>query len=87
MSTLDQAAQAITPLDLAWEEINALGGRPSTWYEDGYCDAVGEVLAIIEKLGGRDPVALRHSLRQDNRSEADFDGDLAVIRQCIERVK
>ncbi len=32
-------------------EINALGGVPSDQYGKGYNDAIGEVLAILERRG------------------------------------
>lgn len=45
-------------LDAAWERINALGGYsdPADLEGRGYGRALDEVLAIIEALGGRDPV-------------------------------
>ena len=46
------------PLDQAWHEINALGGivRYLGGYDQGFCDAIGKALEIIEKLGGDDPL-------------------------------
>lgn len=54
----------ITPLDLAWEKINALGGT-TTEYDDfgkGINHAVDQALFIIEELGGSDPCVKRAAL-------------------------
>lgn len=53
----------ITPLDLAWEAINALGGVPTSSVpaDIAYDAAIGAALAEIEKLGGSDPAARRHA--------------------------
>lgn len=51
----------ITALDLAWEKINALGGKASE-YDDfgrGINHAVDQALSIIEDLGGSDPLPKR----------------------------
>ena len=57
----------MNPLDDAWKQINSLGGsgldrnvfdpdgRERAKVE-GYNDAIGEALNIIEKLGGMDPL-------------------------------
>jgi hypothetical protein len=49
----------VTPLDLAWEKINAIGGKPSNDFESGVVHAVDQALAIIEELGGSDPAPKR----------------------------
>lgn len=54
----------ITPLDLAWEEINALGGLPSTEAESYYNRAINDALALIEALGGSDPAPKRARLER-----------------------
>ena len=53
----------ITPLDLAWEAINALGGVPTSSVpaDIAYDAAIEAALAEIEKLGGSDPAARRHA--------------------------
>lgn len=48
-------------LDAAWEEINALGGRPANEYERGVCDTVSKALEVIERLGGQDPLTQRRN--------------------------
>lgn len=50
-----------SPLDQAWERINALGGsiRVPNDYEQGYVHAVEQALLIIEELGGSDPLPKR----------------------------
>jgi hypothetical protein len=51
----------VTPLDQAWERINALGGTTKE-YDDfgrGINHAVDQALAIIEELGGSDPAPKR----------------------------
>jgi len=55
------AQSTVTPLDLAWEEINALGG---TWVKGDEVGrevnaTVGDALKIIERLGGGDPAPKR----------------------------
>ena len=44
-------------LDVAWEEINALGGYydEDDEYGRGFNEAIGHALDIIERLGGVDP--------------------------------
>lgn len=54
-------------LDNLWEEINAMGGVPSSEYERGVNDTVGRVLALLEKMGAQDPVT---QPRQINRVAA-----------------
>jgi len=49
----------VTPLDLAWEQINALGGVPSNAIEEAQCETINQCLAIIEALGGQDPLPIR----------------------------
>lgn len=53
--------ETITPLDLAWEEINALGGPATDDYGRGANEAISAALDIIEKLGGSDPLIKRHT--------------------------
>lgn len=52
---------AITPLDLAWERINALGGYVAPHDRVGKAanDAIDRALKIIEELGGSDPLVKR----------------------------
>jgi hypothetical protein len=42
-----------TPLDLAWAEVNGLGGYPVSGDKrsEGYCEALDDVLAILTKHG------------------------------------
>lgn len=49
-----------TPLDEAWAEINALGGyvAPDDERAQGYSDALNDALAILERLGARDPLRI-----------------------------
>ncbi|WP_022723390.1 hypothetical protein [Rhodopseudomonas sp. B29] len=59
---------AITALDLAWEEINALGGSdPSVMSPDelAYNRAISDALEIIERLGGEDPAPKRAAAGRD----------------------
>lgn len=51
----------IPMIDLAWEAINALGGRQDqdNSYDQGCVDTVAKCLEIIEGLGGKDPQSLR----------------------------
>ena len=46
-------------LDRAWYEINALAGwhHPNDRFATGYSEAIGHALAVIERLGGRDPLS------------------------------
>lgn len=61
-SNTDNGGPAI--LDAAWERINALGGYsdPADFEGRGYGRALDEVLAIIEALGGRDPLSRRQEI-------------------------
>ena len=51
----------------AWELVNSLGGwhAPTDQRAVGYHAALGDVLQIIETLGGRDPLAAGYSTRMD----------------------
>lgn len=49
----------ITPLDEAWERINALGGYCEDEFDRGINFAICEALKIIEALGGTDPAGRR----------------------------
>jgi hypothetical protein len=53
----------ISPLDLVWEEIFALGGVPTSSVpaDVAYDAAIEAALAIVEKFGGSDPAARRHA--------------------------
>jgi hypothetical protein len=60
--TRSEATQTSTtpnPLDKAWEQINALGGSDlqNNSYDQGFVDAIGKALEVIESLGGKDPLA------------------------------
>jgi hypothetical protein len=59
----------ITPLDLAWEQINALGGVPTNEIEEAQCHTINQCLDIIEKLGGSDPIGRRGAVSQDKRDD------------------
>jgi hypothetical protein len=54
----EQVAQR-SVLNEAYEQINALGGTcgPDQRYWEGYDEALGDALRIIERLGGRDPLS------------------------------
>jgi hypothetical protein len=56
--TAQSAESAMSELDKAWQEINALGGHvaPDDDHGLGYIKAIGDALDIIEKLGGKDPL-------------------------------
>lgn len=56
----------ITPLDEAWERINALGGISEDDFDLGINFAICEALKIIEDLGGVDPAPVRAQMAQDN---------------------
>lgn len=61
----------IPKLDLAWEEINALGGASgSSSYDLGVLKTVSAALEIIEKLGGKDPAPQRHANAKATAIEA-----------------
>jgi len=53
---------ADTPLNLAWEAVNALGGSGSTAEELAYIYGIERALEVIEHLGGVDPLPLRAAL-------------------------
>lgn len=55
------ARQMDNPLDKVWEKINALGGTYSVGdlESTGYCKAIDDALAIIEDLGGQDPLQVK----------------------------
>lgn len=61
LSHLERQQVALSPLDIAWERINALGGyvAPGDVAGKAANDTVGEALKIIEDLGGRDPAQVR----------------------------
>lgn len=52
-------------LDRAWEEINSLRALDPTigLFEHGHTAAVNKCLAIIESLGGKDPLRRKHELK------------------------
>lgn len=64
-------------LDAAWEAINALGGYAKSeaelrsnyscedHYNGGHAKAIGEALAIIERLGGMDPLERKRQNRDE----------------------
>jgi heterodisulfide reductase subunit A-like polyferredoxin len=66
-ATLLEVEKGITPLDLAWEQINALGGAhdPSDIDSIIYAGAIGDALGIIERLGGSDPLPKRAVKKRD----------------------
>ena len=53
----------ITPLDLAWEAVNALGGGTFCEEDRIINEIVGKAVAEIEKLGGEDPAPKRYTQR------------------------
>lgn len=55
----------ITALDIAWEQINALGGTVGEYddYGKGINHAVEQALFIIEELGGSDPLSKRAAIK------------------------
>jgi hypothetical protein len=54
-----RALPIITSLDRAWEQINALGGVAIPGDSPAYGEAIDAALAVIEALGGRDPLQIR----------------------------
>lgn len=58
--TIDSARRETqSRLNGVWSAVNVLGAPDSactTDSERGYCQAIGDALAEIEKLGGRDPI-------------------------------
>jgi hypothetical protein len=60
----------VTPLDLAWERINALGGytAENDKYGCGINDTVSQALEIIEALGGGDPLPKRAATSRAQQS-------------------
>ena len=60
----------IPTIDLAWEAINALGGRPDqdNSYDQGVVDAIAKALEAIERLGGKDPQPQRIAERRKHNA-------------------
>ncbi len=52
----------IRDIDLAWEQINSLGGTPVCTHDHVYNLAVNDALRIIESLGGYDPAERRQAV-------------------------
>lgn len=64
-------------LDAAWDAINVLGGYAKTetelrssysceeHFDGGYVKAIGDALAIIEGLGGMDPLERKRQNRDE----------------------
>lgn len=48
-----KAVRAPSSLDLAWAQINALGGVPANAIEEAQCETINQCLDIIERLGAR----------------------------------
>lgn len=77
----------ITPLDLAWEAINALGGVPTSSVpaDIAYDAAIGAALAEIEKLGGSDPAHRRwlaaNKVVQIGDHDKDYSGTVDAVRR------
>lgn len=46
-------------MDGLWDRVNSLGGTPSDEYDRGRCDAIDDVLAILEAAGARSPYERR----------------------------
>ena len=57
-SGLNSDAETTWALDQAWGRINSLGGTylPGDLVAKAHVDAIGAALAIIEELGGMDPL-------------------------------
>jgi hypothetical protein len=66
------AQSIVTPLDLAWEQINSLGGVVQKGDEVGEAEnaAIGAALVIIESLGGGDPLPKRARAKQEEERAA-----------------
>ena len=58
----EAVAMVVTPLDLIWENVNALGGTPP-------CPVVAKALDIIESFGGSNPAVKRAALLPNKRAE------------------
>lgn len=61
------AEPKITNLDIAWEQINALGGVPANAIEEAQCETINQCLTIVAGLGGEDPLPKRAKLTQDKQ--------------------
>lgn len=48
----------LTPLDDLHRTVNAMGGQASDDFSRGYNAAISDVLDLIERAGGRDPLTL-----------------------------
>lgn len=77
MTETTQTTQPDSPLDTAWENINVLGAPDTactTDYERGYCKAIGDALAEIEKLGGSSPMVKR-AMDFFHKKAAEYDAE------------
>lgn len=62
------AEPQVTNLDIAWEQINALGGVPSNAVEEAQCETINQCLTIVAGLGGEDPLPKRAKLTSHQRA-------------------
>ncbi|TDR90336.1 hypothetical protein [Enterovirga rhinocerotis] len=65
------ASSEIRPIDLAWEDINALSHPDDKTLRGETVDAV---LAILEAYGARDPLSLRHEPKREPAATPVLDG-------------
>lgn len=65
LRSTDAAATASSPIDAAWERINALGGTGSTSEDLAFIYGVDRALSVIEELGGMDPLRRQGATRQE----------------------
>ncbi len=71
-----------TLIDQAHEAINVLGAPDTactTDYERGYCKAIGDALAEIEKLGGMG-TSVRRAMEFFHKKCAEYDAEKKATR-------
>lgn len=76
-------ADTITPLDLAWEQINALGGyvEPGDKVGEAENRTLADALKVIEGLGGRDPGFKRARLAAIDAELQGIADDIAALTE------
>jgi hypothetical protein len=71
-------------LDVAWHEVNALGGVPCCSHDHVYNAAIKDALRVIERLGGRDPLTGPKPRRQAEGRCPDCGGSTLLGCHCFQ---